>query len=192
MANKPNSFKKLSVSFKTPSIDSAPDIVIGRTKIVESLWRRVESGSMRLLSERLARLGHKDDVLFYLEDMLRRVPHTHWARALIVSRLLDKFIQDEDRLRQMVLLYKDDTDSLISGLISWIQNQMPLTRSDAEKLEDADKMLQSLFAGVPDAAPALQLLQAARRDASGDRKALLDLPIEMRRLVKTDSTKDEI
>ena len=92
----------------------------------------------------------------------------------------------------MVLLYKDDTDSLISGLISWIQNQMPLTHTDAEKLEDADKMLQSLFAGVPDAAPALQLLQAARRDALGDRKALLDLPIEMRRLVKTDSTKDEI
>ena len=52
MANQPNSYKKLLVSFKTPSIDSAPDIVIGRTKIVESLWRRVESGSIRLLSER--------------------------------------------------------------------------------------------------------------------------------------------
>lgn len=52
MAAQSKIFRKLSVSFKTPNVDSAPDMVIGRTELVHSLWRKVHAGSIRLLSER--------------------------------------------------------------------------------------------------------------------------------------------
>ena len=124
---------------------------------------------------------------WYSVQELRRLG----SMAGIVSQHLDtnSFVRDKDMLQQIMALYKDDKDSLVSGLISWIQNQIPLSRAAAEKLEIAEETLRSAFAQIPEAAYVLQMLSAVRRDALGDRKALLSLPVELRRLVESSKEK---
>ena len=45
-------FKPLRVQIGAVDERSAPDLVIGRTELVEALWRQLRAGSVRLLSER--------------------------------------------------------------------------------------------------------------------------------------------
>ena len=137
--------------------------------------------------EALACLRREDEALRSLDEMLKVIPEPHWSRSLIVSRLLniDRFVEDEDLLRQVVVLYRTDKDSLVGGLISWIQDQIPLSKSAAEQLEVTENTLRSAFAEISEAEYALAMLKAVRRDAMGDRKALLQLPVELRRLVES-------
>jgi len=105
-------------------------------------------------------------------------------RKYIAFKLMDLLIHDERRLRRVAEIYRDDQNSLTAGLISWIQDQIPISKEKAEDLENAYKTLESVFKGISEAEPALQLLHAARLDALGDRKALLNLPRELRQLIK--------
>jgi hypothetical protein len=45
-------FKKMRVLIGMPEVSKASEVVIGRSLLVDSLWRQLESGSLRLLSER--------------------------------------------------------------------------------------------------------------------------------------------
>ena len=137
--------------------------------------------------EALVYLSREDEALRSLDEMLKTVHTSDRTRILIASRLLNSFIRDENRVRQVISLYADDIDSMIGGLILWVQNQIPLSGSDADELEVADRTLQSVFAEIAEATHALQMFNAVRRDSLGDRKALLSLPIELRRLVESGS-----
>jgi len=59
-----------------------------------------------------------------------------------------------------------------------------MSESNARDLEKAEETLMEVFAEISEAKPALDMLTAARKDALGDPKALLDLPLELRRLIQ--------
>jgi len=139
-------------------------------------------------------LKKEDEALNTLSTMLKKIPNSHNARIAVAFGLIGILLQDEKRLKQVIEIYQPDQKSLIAGLTKWVQNQLPLSRSDAEKLEPAYQTLASAFNSIPEAEPTLQIFQAARLDAMGDRKALLSLPIELRQLVeraKEESTEKE-
>ncbi len=56
----------------------------------------------------------------------------------------------------------------------------------ATNLAETDQTLRKVFAEIPEAQAALDMLNAARRDAMGDDKALLALPLELRRLIERE------
>ncbi|MEW6379468.1 MAG: hypothetical protein AB1611_07655 [bacterium] len=132
----------------------------------------------------LIHLNQADNALQSLSDMLKKVPASHDIRKTLASDLINLLLHDELHLKQVIEIYQDDQNSLMAGLTLWIQNQLPLSKSDAEKLEPAYHTLSSAFGAIPEAAQALQMFQAARLDAMGDPKALLRLPIELRRLIE--------
>ena len=132
----------------------------------------------------LIHLRQEDKALESLSNMLGKVPISHGIRADLASGLIAALLQDEKRLKHVIEIYQPDQESLVAGLTRWIQSQLPLSKSEAEKLKDAYQTLESAFSSITEAEPVLQILQAARLDAMGDRKALLSLPIELRRLVE--------
>jgi hypothetical protein len=69
--------------------------------------------------------------------------------------------------------FRDDAAGLTGGLILWVQNLLPLPKEKAVRLADAEETLRR----------ALDILAAVRKDALGDRTALLALPIELRSLI---------
>jgi len=135
----------------------------------------------------LIKLQQEDEAIDYLSKVLEKIPPNNEMRKFIIFELIDLLIHDERRLRRVVEICQDDQNSLTAGLIRWIRDQVPISKSDAEKLENAYKTLESVFEGISEAGPALQILHAARLDALGDSKALLNLPRELRQLIKKDS-----
>ncbi|MBN1226616.1 MAG: tetratricopeptide repeat protein [Deltaproteobacteria bacterium] len=126
----------------------------------------------------------EDEAIDYLSEALEKIPPHNEIRKFIIFKLIDLLIHDEKRLRRVVEIYQEDQNSLIAGLIRWVQDQVPISKEKAETLENTYKTLESVFKGISEAEPALQLLHAARLDALGDSKALLNLPREMRQLIK--------
>jgi hypothetical protein len=83
----------------------------------------------------------------------------------------------------MVDVYAEETNTLTAGLMKWLQDQLPLTNESARALEEAEHTLRAAVSGIDEAEVVVDLRGAARRHAMGDRKALLALPVEVRRLV---------
>src|SRR2546422_9352168 len=45
-------YRPLMITFGTPSIEAATELVVGRDRTSEQLWKSIAAGSVRLLSER--------------------------------------------------------------------------------------------------------------------------------------------
>jgi len=70
-------YKKLTITMGTPSIEAAPDLVMGREEDQRRLWKNLEAGSLRLLSER--RMGKT----WLLRLAIARKPD--WALPLMMD-----------------------------------------------------------------------------------------------------------
>jgi len=155
---------------------------------------RLQPGNARAFRGRidtLLNLGRDEEAFDSVVKMLEVVDNDAPERMIVAAELVSRFISDEARLRKLSAAYAEDESSLAGGIVGWLQRQLPLSKSTAERLEEAETALQSAFADLAEAAPALQILNAIRRDAMGDRKALLELPLELRRLVQPEAGEEE-
>lgn len=126
-----------------------------------------------------------------VEDLLQLAAREPNIRAPLAGRLICFSVQNEALLREVARAYSQDARALAGGLVEWLRWQLPLSKADAEKLEEAERALRSVLGNIPETQPALDMLNAARRHAMGERKALLDLPVELRRLILQAEGSDE-
>ncbi|MEW6379467.1 MAG: hypothetical protein AB1611_07650 [bacterium] len=70
-------FKAMRILIGMPEVAEAPEVVIGRSPLVDRLWRQLEAGSLRLLAER--RMG-KTWVL-----TLARAKTPEWAIPIFID-----------------------------------------------------------------------------------------------------------
>ncbi len=108
------------------------------------------------------------------------------ARSKLSEGMLERFANNDRLLREIVTAFSADRDALVAGLVGWIQTQLSLSESDARNLAETEQTLRKVFSEIPEAQAALDMLSAARRDAMGDDKALLELPLELRRLIERE------
>lgn len=136
----------------------------------------------------LREMNKEDEAFSYLNEILEPSSLPETTGITLSTLLIKDFAQDNVRLRRVAETYKnyDNMDSLIGGLVGWIRKSLPMSESDARDLEKAEETLMEVFAEISEAKPALDMLTAARKDALGDPKALLDLPLELRRLIQRD------
>ncbi|MCH8837703.1 MAG: tetratricopeptide repeat protein [Candidatus Marinimicrobia bacterium] len=108
-------------------------------------------------------------------------------RGALASLLITGYINEESHLHRIIetFIEHDATKPLVMGLIAWLQGLMPIAKADADRLMGTEEMLGKLLADVLDAQPVLSMLKAAAADAQGDKKALLALPLELRRLIQS-------
>lgn len=133
----------------------------------------------------LLRLKREDESLETLRNDLSHIPRSSKIRTGLAAELISAFPVEPNRLLEVIDIFDGDRDSLFAGLLLWIKAQLPLTKERAAGLALFEETLRGAFGDVPEAAVPLQLLNALRRRAEGDRKALLALPLELRRLVES-------
>jgi hypothetical protein len=118
-----------------------------------------------------------------LRDFLSEINRTDPLRSSLVTLVLEENHGKDVALRELVDLYHETPDSLSMGFIGWVQKLLPMSEAKAKALESTERVLKDLFGQVPTWSLALDLFTAVRHHAMGDRKALLDLPLEIRRLL---------
>ncbi len=101
----------------------------------------------------------------------------------IFKRLFEDLLDRPDDLRQLAGLKKLQ-EELVIGMTQWAQSQLPLSKEEAEELAEAERNLYEAFLAIEGAQKVLDLFSAARAYSLGDKKALLRLPLESRRLVE--------
>ncbi len=108
-------------------------------------------------------------------------------RGALAFLLITEYIDEESNLRKITdtFIKHDASEPLVMGLIAWLQGLLPIAKADADRLIETEEMLGKLLADVPDAQPVLSMLKAAAAYAQGDKKALLALPLELRRLIQS-------
>lgn len=133
----------------------------------------------------LVKMKREAEALEILKNDMDLIPQSSKIRIGLAAELISAFPEDPNRLLEVVELFDGDKDSLFAGLLLWIEAQLPLTKDRAAGLAPFEETLRGALGDVPEAAIPLQLLDALRRSAEGDRKALLALPLELRRLVES-------
>lgn len=131
----------------------------------------------------LFRLGNVTGGLQYIRELLSTIGPEDAMRSGLVTWVLEEKNGDAAVLGMLVELYQETPEPLSLGLLAWIQQQLPVSEARARLLEKSEQALAQFFGRIPTCSLALQLFTAVRRDAMGDRKALLQLPLEIRRLV---------
>ena len=135
----------------------------------------------------LRELNKEEEAFSYLDEILdSSLPET--AGITLSSLLISDFVQDNVRLGRVAEAYisHDSVGLLIGGLVGWIRQSLPISESDARDLEKAEETLMEVFSEITEAKLVLDMLTAARKDALGDPKALLKLPLELRRLIQRE------
>lgn len=100
-----------------------------------------------------------------------------------VSGLLGLLSERPQRIRE-ILESSVPEDILLQGLTHFVQSKLPMDAETARGLERTERALDALFADRESARRVLEIFRAARAHSLGDKKALLRLPIESRRLVE--------
>jgi len=135
----------------------------------------------------LGLLGRGEEALAAFMTVLDRTTPGEELRLLVVRGVLLTLSRQEAFLERGVSALKQDAQSLSGGLMQWIQGLLPMSREDAESLGMCESVLRRVLADVPSCQPALRMLGVIRRDALGDNRALLELPLELRRLIEPDN-----
>ncbi|MCH8024500.1 MAG: hypothetical protein IIB43_07320 [Candidatus Marinimicrobia bacterium] len=136
----------------------------------------------------LIKSGKAGEAFSHLEAALDSDLMDVSGRSALASILVTDFINEESHLKKIIdtFILRDATKPLVTGLIAWLQGLLPITKkADADRLMETEEMLGKLLADVPDAQFVLSMLKAASADAQGDKKALLALPLELRRLIQS-------
>ncbi|GAG24267.1 unnamed protein product, partial [marine sediment metagenome] len=136
----------------------------------------------------LRKMNKENEAFSYLNEILEPSSLPETTGITLSTLLIKDFAQDNVRLRRVAEAYKncDKIGSLVGGLVGWIRQLLPMSESDTRDLEKAEETLMEVFAEISQAKSALDMLAAARKDALGDTKALLDLPLELRRLIQRE------
>ncbi len=107
----------------------------------------------------------------------------HQDRVAMICELIDVMFANPEVLKEFLPILKKDYDALISGLILWIQGALPISERMANNLKNAEILLPEILINVPGGQTVIDILKAVRLDASGNTRALLELPLEIRHLI---------
>ena len=135
----------------------------------------------------LIKSGKAGEAFSHLEAALDSELMDVSGRSALASNLVTEFINEESHLKKIIdtFILRDATKPLVTGLVAWLQGLLPIAKAYAARLMETEEMLEKLLADVPDAQPVLSMLKAAAADAQGNKKALLALPLELRRLIQS-------
>ena len=109
--------------------------------------------------------------------------HLHAAPGnvtLALSRILDHGAKHPELLAILKRVFEHQPDALERALTAWLLGRLPVSVAPDPILEDAETALRADFRGLGDMEKILDALSAVRAHATGDAKALLSLPIEIR------------
>jgi tetratricopeptide (TPR) repeat protein len=138
----------------------------------EALMRRV--GALVDLDRRSEALAALDQAL---PAVLAAEPD---SQTWLVGLALEFMRSDAAGLHRIAATLETNTALLSAALMAWVQTLLPMSRLQAQKLEQAEATMRDVLGARPECEPILQILSAVRRDALGDRKALLEIPVEVR------------
>ena len=132
--------------------------------------------------------GRMGEAISDLKHVVSSSPMSESRLAALAYFLLEEYADKEPHLQKIAgaFLNQDAAIPLVNGLISWFKELLPLSKADAEGLAGTEKTLRELLADEPLAEHLLSMLKAALEDAKGDQKALLALPLELRRLIQRE------
>ena len=103
--------------------------------------------------------------------------------------LFDYTVRNKPELvKEIIQKHIDDNnqDILFATLVQWVKAYLPKNGEDAQKLVIIEKQLKREFSNYDEAYYPLQILNVAIRIKLGDSNAPLDLPIELRNLLKDE------
>ena len=108
--------------------------------------------------------------------------------SYIFSRLINRFDKSENILTQVVDLFviKEQELLLFEGTLVWLTGLLPMAEEEAKDLEGAEKVLKNVFADASEAQTVLEVFVAVRQDAMGNKKALMSIPLELRKLIEAE------
>jgi hypothetical protein len=127
-----------------------------------------------------------ESALSTLEAGLARIPSDHNQASHLVVLVLSECFKNRDILTRILRILKKEESVLPGGLIAWIKSLLPLSKTEAEDLETCEAVLKETLADAAQCQPIVQILEAIRGEALGDKHALLNLPLELRRLVRPE------
>ena len=173
-------FKQITITFGTPSAETAKDMVFGRENLAEKLWGCLREGSVRLLSER--RMG-KTWLL-----MLTIASHPDWALPL--------FFDAEGCSTASEFIWKLNAALHESHLVDtkWWDNIADWFRRMAQQVQGK----QIVGAEIPVLDPWHALLESTCRhmtEKAGEKKVVIvfdELPFFLDKLIKTGQGEDAI
>ncbi|MCH8067968.1 MAG: tetratricopeptide repeat protein, partial [Candidatus Marinimicrobia bacterium] len=137
--------------------------------------------------EMLFALGQVDNALVVLNEAFDIFVDSPSHLSYMFSKLINRLSLNEKILKGVIDLFVkgDKEELLVEGLIAWVQSLLPMSEDKARDLESVERTLKNVFANISEAELVLQMLTAVRQDALGDRKALMNIPLELRRLIET-------
>ncbi|MCH8011205.1 MAG: tetratricopeptide repeat protein [Candidatus Marinimicrobia bacterium] len=140
--------------------------------------------------EMLFALGQVDNALVALNEAFDIFTDSPSDLSYIFSRLINRFNKSENILKRVVDLFvnKEQKSSLVEGTLVWLKGLLPMSEEEARDLEGAEKVLTNVFANVPETQTVLEVFVAVRQDAMGDPKALMSIPLELRRLIEEEKS----
>jgi len=130
-------------------------------------------------------LGHLDEGFDMIKSFIVQFPKDLPILSTLVGIMLNVLIDKPRLLERLSSIFSGHPQLLAEGLINWVRGLIPLDAAQAQELEKAEIYLKTAWGLIPDCALPLKVLNAVRRDALGDEKALLELPLEVRKLVSS-------
>ena len=131
---------------------------------------------------------HRDDEGFCsLKNFITNVPLNDPKIIDVFASFLSEWIENDTIIHNLFSIFDPQNCKILQqGLQLWIQKQIPLSPEKADKLGKVYQALQSIFGDVPEMKPIIALLRAAQGYSLGDKKALMDIPLELRQLIAPD------
>jgi tetratricopeptide (TPR) repeat protein len=154
--------------------------------------RGVVAGALLSKAVALGQLGRREEELAAWDEAVSRFgdakePDLREVAGIALSYrcagLIGTCVEDEKALRDLKVSYAEQGDVLYNGLVTWVQSKLPRSKREAERLDRAEEALVSVFGGDEKLGMPVKMFQAARRYILGDEAAVLELPLELRRLV---------
>ena len=138
--------------------------------------------------EMLFATGQVDKALIALNEAFDTFSDFSSDLSYIFSRLINRFNKNENILKYVVNLFvnKGQESLLVEGTLDWLQGLLPMSDAKAKESEGAEKVLKKVLADVSDAQTVLEVFVAVRQDAMGEKKALMSIPLELRRLIEAE------
>jgi tetratricopeptide (TPR) repeat protein len=136
----------------------------------------------------LLRTGNASRAADFASSQLTGNPSLEGVRFAVARAFLEDCHSSKPILRQLRQLFAGDAETLAFSLLAWAQRRLPISEGEARNLEQTDNALHEVFGDIEKCSLGLRLFSAARLAALGDRKALFELPIEVRRLIHSEST----
>lgn len=133
-------------------------------------------------------LGQTEKAVAALEEIIDILADSPDKFKMIYLIITSGFMNNE-RILKLVIepLTRIRKESIvIEVLFIWLRLLFPMNKDGAKQLEKDERVLNRVLKNIPEAQPLLQVLNAVRRDALGDKKALMDIPLEWRRLIEKE------